>query len=77
MKDLLKNEDWLSFAAGLSIIILAIAGIHFGAPKFGWASFTELGEVFADATLLTRIGLTALVVLDHGFSEQDPSSQKF
>ncbi len=63
MKGILKNEDWLSFMAGLAIILLAAAGLYFATPKFGWASFEELTGRFADASFLTGIGLTFVVVL--------------
>jgi uncharacterized integral membrane protein (TIGR00698 family) len=66
MKKILHNEDWLSFATGLAIVLLAIAGLHFAPPKFGWATTGELGSILSDPAFLTRIGLTGLIVLITG-----------
>lgn len=67
MNNFFKNEDWLSFATGLAIVVLAIAGIHFGSPKLSWSNLNELGSLLTQVTLLQQIGMTAVVVLILGF----------
>ncbi len=59
----LKNEDWLSFSIGLIIIVLATAGIHFGAPKFEWKTLSALPDIFADGPNILNLGLTFIVIL--------------
>lgn len=63
IKRILQNEDWLSFGSGLLIVLLAIAGIHFGTPKFGWASFTDLNSILLNGSNWMSIIYTAIFVL--------------
>lgn len=48
MKEVLKNEDWLSFLAGIIIITAAWAGFYFPAPKFGWEDAGTFKKLFTD-----------------------------
>ena len=67
MVKLLKNEDWLAFAAGLTIILSAIAGLQIPSPKFGWSDIGGLEalltnghnilSIIALATILLAVGL--------------------
>jgi uncharacterized integral membrane protein (TIGR00698 family) len=63
IKKIFQNEDWLSFAAGLFVVLLAIAGVQFGSPKFGWATAADLGKILGNGANLLNIGFTAIVVL--------------
>ncbi len=63
IKKILKNEDWLSFGIGLIIVLLAVAGIHFGSPKYEWKSLSALLNVFSGGPNLLNIGLTFVVIL--------------
>ena len=68
VKKIFQNEDWLSFTAGLLIILLAITGIEFNAPKFGWASISDLSRILSSSANLISFGLTAVVILILGFA---------
>jgi len=68
VKKFFQNEDWLSFSAGLLIILLAIIGIQYNAPKFGWASISDLTKILSSTSNLFSFGLTAIVILILGFA---------
>jgi len=63
IKKILKDEDWLSFGIGLIIVLLAVAGIRFGSPKYEWKSLPALLNIFSDGPNLLNIGLTFVVIL--------------
>jgi len=67
-KNILKNEDWLSFTAGLIIVVLAIVGVQFGAPKFGWATASDFLKLISTCSNLLSIGLIFIVLLILGFA---------
>jgi len=68
VKKFFQNEDWLSFSAGLLIILLAVIGIQFSAPKFGWASISDLTKILSSSANLLSLSLTAIIVLLLGFA---------
>ena len=68
VKKFFQNEDWLSFSAGLLIILLAVIGIQFNAPKFGWASISDLSKILSSNANILSLSLTAIVVLILGFA---------
>jgi len=68
VKKFFQNEDWLSFSAGLLIIVLAVIGIQFSAPKFGWASISDLTKLLSSSSNLLSLSLTAIVILILGFA---------
>jgi len=68
VKKFFQNEDWLSFSAGLLIILLAIIGIQYNAPKFGWSSISDLTKILSSTSNLFSFGLTAIVILILGFA---------
>jgi len=68
VKKFFQNEDWLSFSAGLLIILLAVIGIQFNAPKFGWASISDLSKILSSNANILSLSLTAIIVLILGFA---------
>ena len=68
IRRILKNEDWLSFTAGLLLILLSIAGVKFGATKFSWATSEDLVVLLSSPTNLLSIGLTAVVMIILGLA---------
>ena len=68
VKKFFQNEDWLSFSAGLLIIVLAVIGIQFSAPKFGWTSISDLTKLLSSSSNLLSLSLTAIVILILGFA---------
>jgi uncharacterized integral membrane protein (TIGR00698 family) len=68
VKKFFQNEDWLSFSAGLLIIVLAVIGIQFSAPKFGWASISDLTKLLSSSSNLLSLSLTAIVIFILGFA---------
>jgi uncharacterized integral membrane protein (TIGR00698 family) len=68
IKRFLQNEDWLSFSAGLLIILLSIAGIKFGATKFSWATFDDLRGLLSSGNNLLSIGFTAVALVILGIA---------
>ena len=68
VKKFFQNEDWLSFSAGLLIIVLAVIGIQFSAPKFGWTSISDLTKLLSSSSNLLSLSLTAIVIFILGFA---------
>lgn len=67
-KNIIKNEDWLTFAIGLILVIQAIVGVQFGTPKFGWATVDDLSKLLSNSNNLLSIGFTLFVLLTLGFA---------
>jgi hypothetical protein len=63
IRKLFQNEDLLSFTTGLLIILLSIAGVKFGAAKFSWTTFDELGILLTSGSNLLDIGFTAVALV--------------
>jgi len=68
VKKIFQNEDWLSFTAGLFIVLLAIVGVQFGAPKFSWANGSDLLNILSGGVNLLIIGYTAIVLIILGLA---------
>lgn len=68
MLKVLKNEDWLAFASGLFIILLALIGLTTASPKFNWSDIAGLGSLFTDSTNWVGILFLFLLVLGLGFA---------
>lgn len=62
VRKLLKNEDWLSFGAGLLLVLLAVAGLFSGSPKYDWKSFSSLSGVFTGSNLLLIVPTFVVIV---------------
>ena len=67
MDKILKNEDWLAFSAGLIIIFLALFGVYFSAPKFGWDNSLALQNIATDGFNWVLIGGTLVILILAGF----------
>jgi uncharacterized integral membrane protein (TIGR00698 family) len=63
MNKVLKNEDWLAFLAGFIVIILAIAGLQFVVPKFGWSDSMGFINIFADFNNILSIFSFGLIIV--------------
>jgi uncharacterized integral membrane protein (TIGR00698 family) len=63
---ILKNEDWLAFTAGIILILTAIGGWFFQAPKFGWSDSESFLKLFSDAGNLFSFLAVFLIVLAVG-----------
>jgi uncharacterized integral membrane protein (TIGR00698 family) len=66
MKKVLQNEDWLSFLAGIIIVLAALAGFYFPSPKFGWSDTTSLGGLLTDQVNLKAFAGSFIILLVAG-----------
>ena len=58
------SEDWMAVIIGSVLIVLVLAGLRPGLPRFGWTSGDTLGSVVLEpANLLSALGLGALLFL--------------
>jgi uncharacterized integral membrane protein (TIGR00698 family) len=67
MIKILKNEDWLAFAAGALIIVTAIFGLLIAPAKYGWSNLPGLTGILSDPANLISILVLLSVILVLGF----------
>lgn len=63
MSKLLKNEDWLAFLVGLTIVLTAWGGFYFPSPKFGWSDANSFAGLISESKNITGLLSIALLLV--------------
>lgn len=71
----LKNEDWLAFASGLFVVLLALLGLTAN-PKFGWSESEGLFSLLTEFQNVQSVAIVMVIVLVVGLFTHLLSAKK-